>query len=1224
MPFFRKRARRQASTNKPQSAKRSRARLSLEHLEDRLVPTGVPTPAHVVMVVEENQSFSSIIGNSAVPYINSLANGSASAVFTQSNAVDAAGQANYLDLFSGANQGVTSDTIPANTPFTTANLGAELLAKNLSFTGYAEGLPAAGSTVAGSGNYAANRNPWVDWQGTGTNRIPAADNQPFSSFPTNFNNLPTVSIVVPNQIDDMHSGSVAAGDTWLKQNLDSYIQWAKTNNSLFILTFDEADASDANHITTLMIGPMVQKGQYSETITHLNMLRTVEDMYGLPYAGQSATAAPITDIWTSNNSNQPSTPGVNALVNFTVTNDWGTGFQAAMSIQNLGTTTIPSWKLEFDFPYNLTQIWNAQIDSHVGNHYVISNLSFNASIAPGAIQSFGFLGAPGSVSTKPANFILNGSPLGQGTVLPSLSVGDDAVTESNGQNVTAPFTVTLSQPSTKAVTVSYATRNGTAVAGTDYIAASGTITFNPGQTSQTINVTVLGNTAPGADKTFLLDLSAPANATLARAEATGTIHDGNVVVPSISAANIQVTEGGSGSSASGYFHTSGNQILDANNQPVRIAGVNWFGFETTTYVADGLGVRGYKDMMNQMVQLGFNTIRIPYSEDIFNPGHAPNGINFNLNPDLQGLSSLQILDKIVAYAGQIGIRIILDEHSAMASNNANETLWYIPGSTLYTQQAWINDWVALAQRYANNPTVIGADLHNEPHGNATWGDGNTATDWRLAAELAGNAVLAANPNLLIFVEGIQTYQGQSTWWGGNLMGAGQFPVTLNVAGRVVYSPHDYPASVYPQTWFSAANYPNNLPSVWNQFWGYLYQQNTAPVWLGEFGSFLQTTSDQQWANAMVSYIDGGITGGTLPAGDKGISWTWWSWNPNSGDTGGILKDDWTTVNQNKIDLLKPAESPISGSGTSSMTATFTITLSQATTQTVTVHYATADGTAVAGKDYTAASGTLTFAPGQTQQTVTITLISDPSATTNEVFDLNLSGPTNATLATTQAACTIIEPTAPATPTLSVGNTSVTEPVNGSATATFTVTLSKASSTPVTVHFTTANGTAVAGKDFTAASGTLTFAPGATTATVSVPTFYNGAATSPETFQLVLSSPTNATLGQGQGTCTITETPPPSSIPVAFTVTNDWGSGFQASMKITNNTTAALNNWTLEFDWNRNITQIWDGVIVSHIGNHYVIQGASYDASIAPGTSISFGLLGNPGNVTDKPTNIVVH
>src|SRR5260370_9318974 len=327
--------------------------------------------------------------------------------------------------------------------------------------------------------------------------------------------------------------------------------------------------------------------------------------------------------------------------------------------------------------------------------------------------------------------------------------------------------------------------------------------------------------------------------------------------------------------------------------------------------------------MNQMQHPGFNTIRTPFSNAIFNPANMPNGIAYNLNPDLQGLSSLQILDKIVAYAGQLGLRIILDHHSARPNRPASEPLWYIPGDSTYTEQAWINDWVALAQRYAGNATVIGADLQNEPHDPATWGDGNLATDWQLAAERAGNAILQVNPNWLIFVEGIQTYAGQSDWWGGNLMGAGAHPVVLSLPNRVVYSPHEYPASIFPQTWFQASNYPNNLPSQWDGFWGYLYRQNTAPVWVGEFGSKLQTTSDQQWYQAITAYL-GSTSSSAGSAGRAGISWTWSSWSPDSGDTGGILQDDWQTVDQNKAQRLVPRSSGLAPTGAATTTPPATV------------------------------------------------------------------------------------------------------------------------------------------------------------------------------------------------------------------------------------------------------------------------------------------------------------
>lgn len=386
----------------------------------------------------------------------------------------------------------------------------------------------------------------------------------------------------------------------------------------------------------------------------------------------------------------------------------------------------------------------------------------------------------------------------------------------------------------------------------------------------------------------------------------------------------------------GYWHTNGNQILDANNQAVRIAGVNWFGMETANYAPHGLWTRDYKSMLNQIRAQGYNTVRLPYSNQLFDAGSIPNGIDFSngKNADLQGLNGLQIMDKIIAYAGQIGLRVILDRHRPDA--NGQSELWY---TNAYSEQRWIDDWKMLAARYANNPTVVGADLHNEPHGAACWGCGNAATDWRLAAERAGNAILSVNPNWLIFVEGIGCVNGDCSWWGGQLKNAGQYPVRLNVANRVVYSPHDYPASLYPQVWFSAANYPENLPGVWDAYWGYLHKQNIAPVLLGEFGTKLQTTSDRQWLNKLTQYL-----------GANGMSWTFWSWNPNSGDTGGILNDDWQTINTDKQSYLAggtdatgvthasilfpldggaiPTTTPVTTQPTATFTKTFTPTATQ--------------------------------------------------------------------------------------------------------------------------------------------------------------------------------------------------------------------------------------------------------------------------------------------------------
>jgi len=358
----------------------------------------------------------------------------------------------------------------------------------------------------------------------------------------------------------------------------------------------------------------------------------------------------------------------------------------------------------------------------------------------------------------------------------------------------------------------------------------------------------------------------------------------------------------------GPWHTDGAQIQDANNRPVRIAGVNWFGFETDTFVVHGLQNRNYKDMLNQIISEGYNTIRLPYSNQLFDSGSKPGGIDYSKNSDLQGLRGVQLMDKVIGYATSIGLHIILDQHRPNASGQSS--LWY---TAAYPETRWIADWQMLAKRFKNNPMIIGADLHNEPHTPACWGCGRQEVDWRLAAERAGNDILAINPDWLILVEGVDCYgtrgvtRGGDTscyWWGGNLQGVKAYPVKLNVQNRLVYSVHDYPASIAGHPWFNVPDYPNNLASVWDKYWGYVQKDGIAPVFLGEFGTRLQTEKDKQWYSSLVSY---------LGKGSSGFNWTFWSWNPDSADTGGLLNDDWQTVNTQKQDQLQGILFPLNGS-----------------------------------------------------------------------------------------------------------------------------------------------------------------------------------------------------------------------------------------------------------------------------------------------------------------------
>lgn len=349
----------------------------------------------------------------------------------------------------------------------------------------------------------------------------------------------------------------------------------------------------------------------------------------------------------------------------------------------------------------------------------------------------------------------------------------------------------------------------------------------------------------------------------------------------------------SASTTSGFLHTSGSKILTSAKKPYTIKAISWFGLETSNCTPHGLWQISLDSGLKKIKNAGFNTIRLPFSNECL-AASAPNSINYSVNPDLANKKPIQIMDSVITKAKSNGLNVILDRHRP--DSGSQSELWY---TSQYSESKFISDWVMLAKRYKNNSTVIGVDLHNEPHGNACWGCGDTKRDWKIAATKAGNAVLSANPNLLIIVEGVERQgNGENTWWGGGLADVKKHPIKLSVSNRIVYSPHDYPSSLYNQKWFNASNYPKNLPGQWDKSWGYIHKQNIAPILVGEFGTKLETESDKKWLSSLVSYLK-----------TNNMSFAYWSFNPNSGDTGGIVKDDWTTLQTAKLKALSPILNP---------------------------------------------------------------------------------------------------------------------------------------------------------------------------------------------------------------------------------------------------------------------------------------------------------------------------
>jgi aryl-phospho-beta-D-glucosidase BglC (GH1 family) len=354
----------------------------------------------------------------------------------------------------------------------------------------------------------------------------------------------------------------------------------------------------------------------------------------------------------------------------------------------------------------------------------------------------------------------------------------------------------------------------------------------------------------------------------------------------------------------------------------RLTGVNWFGFETGAAVPHGLWARDYKSMLKQIKDLGFNCIRIPWADEMLNK--HPNNITINewvndpytghqgLNLDLAGRSSLEVLDKIIEEAGRLDLRIILDCHSRALDGYMSETLWY---TDEWPESRWILDWVSITQRYLHNPAVVAFDINNEPHGGlhgtamkppASWGynvEGYGDTDWKAAAERCTAAIRQVNPDIIIIIQGVQeSSDGSNYWWGSNHKDLKEYPVTSIPGSKLMFSVHEYGPSVTPQPWFDDPAFPNNLEALWRDRFWFIYEENIAGLYIGEMGLKEEEAQDQssiayQWFTKWLEF-----------AGNK-VHWTYWCWNPNSGDTGGILKDDWVSVNQIKYNLIKPYLEP---------------------------------------------------------------------------------------------------------------------------------------------------------------------------------------------------------------------------------------------------------------------------------------------------------------------------
>ncbi|WP_165964788.1 glycoside hydrolase family 5 protein [Periweissella cryptocerci] len=364
---------------------------------------------------------------------------------------------------------------------------------------------------------------------------------------------------------------------------------------------------------------------------------------------------------------------------------------------------------------------------------------------------------------------------------------------------------------------------------------------------------------------------------------------GGVAITSLATQQVTTVEA-QAKPKSDWLHTKGNKIVDGRNKTVRLTGLNWFGYETSANTFHGLWQVSMKKSVAAIANHGFNVIRVPMSValvDNWRIGKAsrdtPN-INYAANPELQGLNNQQIFNTFLKYAKQNGVKVIIDIHSPSKDGYQSDT-WYDDN---YSTTKWLNALSYLAKAYKKNDTVIGYDLKNEPHGQAKWDTSKAQNNWRYAATRGAKAVLKKNPHALVFIEGIEQYNGDYSWWGANLQGVKKAPIKLAAKQQkqVVYSSHDYGPIVYQQPWLQG-NFKKSVKAYWNKNWLFIHKEKIAPIFIGEWGGYAKnhTGNNLKWLKYLRSEIKQ----------DK-LSFTYWCFNPDSGDTGGLVNDNWTTWN----------------------------------------------------------------------------------------------------------------------------------------------------------------------------------------------------------------------------------------------------------------------------------------------------------------------------------------
>lgn len=360
------------------------------------------------------------------------------------------------------------------------------------------------------------------------------------------------------------------------------------------------------------------------------------------------------------------------------------------------------------------------------------------------------------------------------------------------------------------------------------------------------------------------------------------------------------------------LHTHGRFIVDHRGDRVKLASVNWFGAESAEFVVGGLDRQPLRRIARLIRRGGFNSVRLPWSNQLVEENPVVADDLLAANPRLQGKRALGVLDAVIRELGRQRLMVILDNHRSRADwccdEDHGDGLWY---TRAYPESAWIADWRRMARRYRHTPNVVAAELRNEIRPDpslapgpttATWGDGNPLTDWRAAAERGGNAVLSANPRLLVIVGGTE-YQG-------NLTGVAAAPVRLRVRHRLVYAPHDY-------RWFHSEEELTDYGAFARKLderWGYLLPD--VPLYLSEFGTCTNPNEREQCDPLDPAYLQFI----TRYLRESDMEWAYWPLNGTQSagygrehgviEAYGLLDEDWSAFgNRTVLSALQSVQRP---------------------------------------------------------------------------------------------------------------------------------------------------------------------------------------------------------------------------------------------------------------------------------------------------------------------------